>query len=89
MDESGSVKNGKKSVGVGHQYRGNVGKTSNSQVAVFGCLCNQQYASLVDAKRYLPKSWTTDVSRGQEVGIPQGKVEFKTKPELALDINID
>ena len=40
IDESGWVKKGDKSVGVGHQYCGNVGKTANSQVAVFGCLCN-------------------------------------------------
>ena len=40
IDESGWVKKGNKSVGVGYQYCGNVGKTANSQVAVFGCLCN-------------------------------------------------
>jgi SRSO17 transposase len=40
IDESGCVKKGEKSVGVGHQYCGNVGKTANSQVAVFGCLSN-------------------------------------------------
>jgi len=38
IDESGWVKKGEKSVGVGWQYCGNVGKISNSQVAVFACL---------------------------------------------------
>ena len=32
IDESGWVKKGDKSVGVGHQYCGNVGKTANLQV---------------------------------------------------------
>jgi SRSO17 transposase len=35
IDESGWVKKGGKSVGVGHQYCGNVGKTVNSQVCCF------------------------------------------------------
>ncbi len=86
IDESGWVKKGTKSVGVGHQYCGNVGKTANSQVAVFGCLCNKKYASLVDTRLYLPKSWTTDEERCEEAGIPLEEREFKTKPELALDI---
>lgn len=86
IDESGWVKKGNKSVGVGHQYCGNVGKTSNSQVAVFGCLCNGKYASLVDCKLYLPKSWTTDSLRCDEAGIPADERVFKTKPELAIDI---
>ncbi len=35
IDEIGWVKKGTKIVGVAHQYCGNVGKTANSQVAVF------------------------------------------------------
>lgn len=86
IDESGWVKKGKKSVGVDHQYCGNVGKTANSQVAVFGCLCNDKYASLVDTRLYLPKSWTGNKRRCEEAKIPVGQRRFKTKPELALDI---
>jgi SRSO17 transposase len=86
IDESGWEKKGDKSVGVGHQYCGNVGKTANSQVAVFGCLCNQKYAALVDARLYLPKSWTNNKARCREAGIPMDKTTFKTKPEQALDI---
>lgn len=86
IDESGWVKKGNKSVGVGHQYCGNVGKTANSQVAVFGCLCNGKYASLVDCRLYLPKAWTTDVSKCNEAGIPANERVFKTKQELAIDI---
>jgi len=86
IDESGWVKKGNKSVGVGHQYCGNVGKTANSQVAVFGCLCNGKHASLVDSRLYLPKSWTTDSRRCDEVGVPTDERTFKTKQELALDI---
>src|SRR5690606_13044077 len=86
IDESGWVKKGDKSVGVGHQYCGNVGKTANSQVAVYGCLCNGKYASLVDTRLYLPKSWTDNKERCDQTKIPLDYREFKTKPELALDI---
>jgi SRSO17 transposase len=86
IDESGWVKKGNKSVGVGHQYCGNVGKTANSQVAVFGCLCNGKYASLVDSRLYLPASWTSDSARCHEAGIPVNELVFKTKQELAIDI---
>lgn len=86
IDESGWVKKGDKSVGVGHQYCGNVGKTANSQVAVYGCLCNGKYASLVDARLYLPKSWTDSKERCDQAKIPLDRRAFKTKPELALEI---
>lgn len=86
IDESGWVKKGTKSVGVAHQYCGNVGKTANSQVAVFACLCNKKYAALVDTRLYLPKSWIRDKARCQEAGIPHEEQVFKTKTELALDI---
>lgn len=86
IDESGWVKKGNKSVGVGHQYCGNVGKTANSQVAVFGCLCNGKHASLVDARLYLPASWTSDAERCKKAHIPNEERAFKTKQELAADI---
>lgn len=86
IDESGWVKKGNKSVGVGHQYCGNVGKTANSQVAVFGCLCNGRHASLVDTRLYLPASWTSDRERCNKAHIPIEERVFKTKQELAVDI---
>ena len=86
IDESGWVKKGGGSVGVDHQYCGNVGKTANSQVAVFGCLCNDKYAALVDTMLYLPRSWTESPGRCDKAGIPYEERSFKTKPELATDI---
>lgn len=86
IDESGWVKKGDKSVGVGWQYCGNVGKISNSQVAVFACLSNGDFASMVDARLYLPEDWCNDPVRCKEAGIPNENRAFKTKLELALDI---
>lgn len=86
IDESGWVKKGDKSVGVGRQYCGNVGKIANSQVAVFACLSNGDFASMVDARLYLPKDWCDNPKRCDEAGIPKENRVFKTKLELAEDI---
>jgi SRSO17 transposase len=86
IDESDWVKKGDRSVGVGWQYFGNVGKISNSQVAVFACLSNGDFASMVDARLYLPEDWCNNPDRCKEAGIPTEKRLFKTKLELAVDI---
>ena len=88
IDESGWVKKGAKSVGVGHQYCGNVGKVSNSQVAVFTCLSNGDFASMIYARLNLPKDWCNDAKRCQEADIPQERMTFKSKLELAAEIVI-
>jgi SRSO17 transposase len=86
IDESGWVKKGLHSVGVGHQYCGNVGKLSNSQVAVLACLSNGDFASMIDARLYLPKDWCDNAARCEKAGIPIEHRTFKTKLELALQI---
>lgn len=86
IDETGTVKKGDKSVGVGWQYCGNVGKTANSQVCVMACLSNGDFASMVDARLYLPKDWIDDPRRLREAGIPEANRVFKTKLEIAYDI---
>ena len=86
IDESGWVKKGDHSVGVGHQYCGNVGKLSNSQVAVFACLSNGDFASMIDARLYLPKNWCDNPVRCDKAGIPKDHQTFQTKLELAFQI---
>jgi len=86
IDETGVEKKGDMSVGVGWQYNGNVGKTANSQVAVMGCLCNGDFASLVDARLYLPEDWCDNPERCDKAGIPEEEREFKTKIDLAYEM---
>lgn len=88
IDETGVEKKGDKSVGVGHQYCGNVGKTANSQVAVMGCLSNGDFASMIDARLYLPKDWCNGPERCEKAGIPEEEREFKTKIDLAYEMII-
>ena len=86
IDESSEEKKGTESVGVGHQYCGNLGKTCNSQVAVFAALVSDSMASIIDTRLYLPKSWTDDPLRCKKAGIPKEDQVFKTKTELAFEI---
>ena len=86
IDESGWEKKGDKSVGVARQYCGNAGKVSNCQVAVFGALSNGDFASMVDARMYLPEAWCEDRVRCEEAGIPEEERIFKKKWEIGIDI---
>jgi SRSO17 transposase len=86
IDESSHIKKGSKSVGVSRQYAGSVGKVDNCQVGVYASLCNHTSATLVHEKLYLPKSWTQDAMRCDQADIPDDQREYRTKPQLALDI---
>ena len=84
IDDTSFPKQGQHSVGVAHQYCGQLGKQANCQVAVTLSLANH-YASLPVAYRlYLPKSWTEDRARCDKAGVP-AEIGFKTKPEIALE----
>ena len=86
IDESGFAKQGRGSVGVCRQWLGRLGKVDNGQVAVFGALSNGQFATPVDVRLYLPEQWVEDPDRCQQAGVPETKRQFRTKPELGLEI---
>ena len=86
LDESGNEKAGEKSVGVARQYIGNIGKVCNSQNGVYAGLSRAEKISLVGAKLYLPKEWTSDKKRCRKAGIPKEEQKYRTKPELGLEI---
>lgn len=83
IDDSGHPKYGKHSVGVGHQYCGNLGKTANCQVAVSLSLATERGSIPVDYRLYLPKEWVDDPERRAKTGVPE-EVAFATKPQIAL-----
>jgi SRSO17 transposase len=84
IDDTAFPKQGKHSVGVHHQYCGQLGKQANCQVAVSLSIANH-FASLPVAYRlYLPKAWAEDRARCDKAGVPMD-ISFKTKPEIALE----
>jgi SRSO17 transposase len=82
IDDTGFVKKGDKSCGVGRQYTGTVGAVANAQVGVFLAYASRKGAAFVDRALYLPRGWTDDPARCREAGIPK-MVRFATKLALA------
>jgi SRSO17 transposase len=85
VDETGWLKQGDKSVGVGHQYCGAVGKQANCQVSVEVVVTDGEIAAPVAGRLYLPERWASDGPRRLAAGVPL-EVKFQTKPEIALDL---
>ena len=86
IDESSHLKKGKESVGVSRQYAGVIGKVDNCQVGVYVSLVNTVNACIVNERLFLPKSWTENKVRCDKTEIPKEYQQYKTKPELALDM---
>lgn len=85
IDDTSFPKKGRHSVGVQHQYCGQLGKEANCQVAVSLSVANH-FASLpVGCRLYLPKDWATDRARRKKAKVPDD-IRFKTKPQIALDL---
>ena len=82
IDDTGFVKKGDKSCGVGRQYTGTVGATANAQVGVFLAYASKKGAAFVDRALYLPRAWTDAPDRCRAAGIPT-TVRFATKLILA------
>lgn len=83
VDDTGMPKKGKHSVGVSHQYCGQLGKQANCQVAVSVSLATESFSLPIDYRLYLPKNWTEDRARCTSVGVPE-EIGFETKQQIAL-----
>src|SRR5450759_5333582 len=84
IDDTGLPKQGKHSVGVQHQYCGQLGKEANCQVAVSLSIANHAASLPVAYRLYLPTEWIKDRARRGKAGVPSD-IRFKTKPEIALE----
>jgi SRSO17 transposase len=83
IDETGFLKQGKASCGVGRQYTGSAGKITNCQIGVFTAYVSDQGHAFIDRRLYLPKAWTGDPARMRAAHVPEA-IGFATKPQLAL-----
>ena len=84
IDDTGLPKKGKHSVGVHHQYCGQLGKQANCQVAVTLSIASSCASLPVAYRLYLPEEWAKDAARREKAGVPPDIV-FKTKPQIALE----
>jgi SRSO17 transposase len=83
IDETGFLKQGNASCGVGRQYTGSAGKITNCQIGVFAAYVSNKGHAFIDRQLYLPKAWTGDPARMRAAHVPEGTT-FATKPQLAL-----
>jgi SRSO17 transposase len=83
IDETGFLKQGRASCGVGRQYTGSAGKITNCQIGVFAALVSRHGHAFIDRALYLPKAWTDDTARMAAAHVPQA-MGFATKPGLAV-----
>lgn len=82
IDESGIPKKGNASVGVAHQYCGQLGKGANCQVGVYAGLICRGFYCLINAILYLPEKWC----KRTDADVPPERSEHKTKIELAYEM---
>lgn len=85
IDETGFLKQGKMSCGVGRQYTGSAGKITNCQIGVFAAYVSAKGHAFLDRALYLPQAWTSDPARLKAAHVP-GTVAFATKPKLATGL---
>ena len=85
IDETGFLKQGKSSCGVGRQYTGSAGKITNCQIGVFASYVSRHGHAFIDRALYLPKAWTDDPVRRSAAHVPE-TVGFATKPRLAVQM---
>ena len=83
VDDTGIPKKGSQSVGVAHQYCGQLGKQANCQVAVTLSIANDLASLPIAHRLYLPREWAEDRARRAKAGVPT-QIRFATKPQIAL-----
>jgi SRSO17 transposase len=84
IDDTSFPKCGSKSVGVHHQYCGQLGKQANCQVVVTLSIANHHASLPIAYRLYLPQEWAEDATCRKKARVPKA-ITFKTKPEIALE----
>jgi SRSO17 transposase len=85
FDPSAFPKKGDKSVGVGKQWCGRLGKVENCQVGVYMAYITRKEHTIVNTRLYLPEEWAKDRSRRKEAGVPRS-IKFRTRHQLASEM---
>jgi SRSO17 transposase len=85
IDETGFLKQGQHSCGVGRQYTGSAGKIANCQIGVFAAYVSDRGYAFIDRQLYLPQDWTNKPERRTAAHVPDN-LHFVTKPQIAAQM---
>ena len=86
IDDTGFPKQGRHSVGVQHQYCGQLGKQANCQVAVTLHYVSPKGHFPAALRLFVPPSWTGSPDRLAKAGVPEPYHAERTKGEIALEL---
>ena len=87
LDDTSLPKRGDRSVGVGHQYCGILGKIANCQSVLTWHYSGMEGDHFpIVAELFLPKKWTSDRKRLKAAKVPQRRHKFQKKWQLALEL---
>jgi len=84
VDDTALVKKGTHSVGVAHQYCGELGKRANCQALVSLTLARGEVPVAVGLKLFMPEAWANDRPRRAKVYVPD-EIEHRPKWKIALE----
>ena len=68
------------------QYCGRLGKVANCQAGMFLAYVSPLGQALVNKGLYLPESWISDQDRCAAAGVPEERLSYRSKTELALEL---
>jgi len=87
FDETGFIKKGDDSVGVGKQYCGSIGKVENCQIGVFAAYASPHGYALLDKRLFIPEKWFSDdyALRCKKCELPED-ITFISKAQLAAQM---
>jgi SRSO17 transposase len=85
LDETGFLKQGKASCGVGRQYTGSAGKIANCQIGVFAAYVSRKGCAFIDRQLYLPQDWIKNPTGCEAAHVPD-TIRFVTKPAIAAQM---
>ena len=75
IDDTSFPKKGRHSVGVHHQYCGQLGKQANCQVAVTLSIANHHASLPIAYRLYLPRDWINDRLRRAKAHVPRDQIQ--------------
>jgi SRSO17 transposase len=82
IDETGFLKQGQTSCGVGRQHTGSAGKIASCQIGVFAAYVSDKGCAFIGRQLYLPQDWTMKPERLAAAHVPDA-IRFVTKPQIA------